>query len=26
LEAMREVTPGFGVTPGQEGATINLEE
>lgn len=26
LEAMREVTPGFGVTPGQEGASIDLEE
>ena len=26
LEAMREVTPGFGVTPGKEGETINLEE
>ena len=26
LEAMREVTPDFGVTPGQEGTTIDLEE
>jgi phosphoribosyl 1,2-cyclic phosphodiesterase len=26
LDAIHAVTPGFGVTPGQEGMTINLEE
>ena len=26
LDAMHEVTPGFGVPPGQEGTTLNLEE
>ena len=26
LDAMHAVAPGFGVTPGQEGTTINLEE